>query len=162
MPDDKPLSLLDADCILWDVAEEVENADPEKLLENISLPGIPDGTPLEEFEGWTAALVRRGIQAIAKSTGEEAEALLKAATESARYKIEQAKTTASAVERALEQMTRERLLPDGRTLEKVARYEAHLSRQLYKALHELEALQTRRRGGSVPLARLDVDGLAES
>jgi hypothetical protein len=48
------------------------------------------------------------------------------------------------------------------TLEKVARYEAHLSRQLYKAMHELEALQVRRLGGSAPLGRLDVDGLAES
>ncbi len=39
------------------------------------------------------------------------------------------------------------------------RYEAHLSRQLYKAMHELEALQLRRRGGVAPLARLDVDGV---
>jgi hypothetical protein len=54
---------------------------------------------------------------------------------------------------------RERLLPDEKTLEKVAHYEAHLPRQLYKALHELEALQARREGGSAPLARLDVDGM---
>ena len=40
-------------------------------------------------------------------------------------------------------MSRERLLPDDKTLEKVARYEAHLSRGLYKALLELEALQVR-------------------
>jgi hypothetical protein len=59
-------------------------------------------------------------------------------------------------------MSRERLLPDEKTLEKVARYEAHLQRGLYKALHELEALETRRLGGSAPLARLDVAGLAES
>jgi hypothetical protein len=62
-------------------------------------------------------------------------------------------------ERDLERMSRERLLPDEKTLEKVARYEAHLSRQLYKALHELEALQVRRLGGAAPLARLDVDGM---
>jgi hypothetical protein len=43
-------------------------------------------------------------------------------------------------------MSRERLLPDDKTLEKVARYEAHLSRGLYKVLHELEALQARRTG----------------
>ena len=66
------------------------------------------------------------------------------------------------VERDLERMSRERLLPDEKTLEKVSRYEPHLSRGLYKALHELEALQVRRTGGAVPLARLDVDGLAES
>ena len=56
-------------------------------------------------------------------------------------------------------MSRERLLPDEKTLEKVARYEAHLSRLLHKALHELEAMQTRRSGAVAPLARLDVDGL---
>ena len=55
-------------------------------------------------------------------------------------------------------MARERLLPDDKILEKVARYEAHLSRGLYKALHELEAMQTRRAGGVAPLARLDMDG----
>jgi hypothetical protein len=38
-------------------------------------------------------------------------------------------------------------------------YEAHLSRLLFKALHELEALQVRRSGGSAPLGRLDVNGL---
>lgn len=32
-------------------------------------------------------------------------------------------------------MSRERLLPDEKTLEKVARYEAHLSRLFHKALH---------------------------
>ena len=56
-------------------------------------------------------------------------------------------------------MSWERFLPDEKTLEKVARYEAHLSRGLYTALHELEALQTRCLGGAAPLARVDVQGL---
>ena len=47
-------------------------------------------------------------------------------------------------------------MPDEEILEKVCRYEAHLSRLFHKALHELEALQVRRQGGSAPLARLDV------
>ncbi len=81
---------------------------------------------------------------------------------SAEWKVKKAKQAADEIERDLERMSRERLLPDEKTLEKVARYEAHLSRQLYKALHELEALQIRRLGGSAPLARLDVDGLPES
>ncbi len=53
-------------------------------------------------------------------------------------------------------------LANDKTLEIVARYEAHLSRLSHKALHELEALQTRRSGGVAPLARLDMDGLVES
>jgi hypothetical protein len=50
-------------------------------------------------------------------------------------------------------------LPDEKTLEKVARYEAHLSRQLYKAMHELEALQAKQAGDAVSLARLNVQGI---
>ena len=61
------------------------------------------------------------------------------------------------MERDLKRMSRERLLPDEKTLEKVARYEAHLSRLFHKTLHELEALQARRAGGVAPLARLDVE-----
>jgi hypothetical protein len=73
-----------------------------------------------------------------------------------------AKQALERVEQDLEKMSRERLVPNDKTLEKVARYEAHLSRQLYKAMHEFEALQVRRRGGAAPLARFDVDRLAES
>lgn len=59
----------------------------------------------------------------------------------------------------LARMRRERLLPQASILEKIVRYEAHLNRQLYQALHELEALQARRQGDAAPLARVDVQGL---
>ena len=49
------------------------------------------------------------------------------------------------------------LLPDDAALEKIMRYEAHLSRLLKHALHELEALQDRRRGNATPLARIDIN-----
>ena len=90
------------------------------------------------------------------------EELLEVATDSARRSIIGKEQAAEQVERDLERMSRERLLSDEKTLEKVARYEAHLSRGLFKALHELEALQARRTGGAAPLARPDVDGLAGS
>jgi hypothetical protein len=38
------------------------------------------------------------------------------------------------------------------------RYEVSLHRQCIQMFHELEAMQTRRKGGSSPLARLDVSG----
>jgi hypothetical protein len=59
-------------------------------------------------------------------------------------------------------LARDRQLPDEKTLQKVSRYETHPSRGLYKAFHELEALQLRGQGGAAPLARLDVDALAGS
>jgi hypothetical protein len=53
------------------------------------------------------------------------------------------------------------LLPPGIELDKIMRYEAHLSRQFYQAKHEHEALQQQRRGEATPLARLDVQGVPE-
>jgi hypothetical protein len=167
MKDDKRLSSIEADIIIWGAMECADKViegevDPEELLKSVSVPGLPDSDSWEGYEGWIAGLVRAVIGAIAQATDEEPEELLEAATRSARWKAERSKLEAEKVERDLRNMARERLLPDEKTLEKVARYEAHLSRGLYKALHELEALQVRRTGGAAPLARLDVDGLAES
>jgi hypothetical protein len=61
----------------------------------------------------------------------------------------------------VERKRHEQLLPPSKTLEKVARYEAHLSRELHWALHELEAMQARRQGQPAPLARVEVHGLSE-
>jgi hypothetical protein len=168
LEDVKHLSSLDADGILWAVAEVTDRVAegeiaPEDLLDEISIPGVPENTQeWEDYDGWSAGVVRKGIEAIARSTEEDPEELLEFATESARRNIISKEQAAKQVERDLERMSRERLLPDEKTLEKVARYEAHLSRGLYKALHELEALQARRTGDAAPLARLDVDGLAGS
>jgi hypothetical protein len=167
MEDDKPLSALDTDNIIWDAmdcADKVAEGevDPEELLESISVPGLPDSNSWEGYEGWTAGLVRGVIEKVAQATDEEPEELLEAAIRSAQWKAERSKLEAEKVERDLRNMARERLLPGEKTLEKVSRYEAHLSRLFHKTLHELEALQTRRSGGSAPLARLDVDGLVGS
>jgi selenocysteine lyase/cysteine desulfurase len=70
---------------------------------------------------------------------------------------------AEEVEGEIDVMSRERILPGDKTLEKITRYEAHLSRQLYHSLHELENLQKHRiTGEGAPLARLDVQGLPET
>src|SRR5215204_2095541 len=144
--------------VIWgamDCADKVAEGevDPEELLGSDSWEG---------YKGWTAGLVRAVTEKIAQATAEEPEELLEAAIRSAKWKAERSQLEAEKVERDLRNMARERLLPDEKTLEKVARYEAHLSRGLYKGLHELEALQVRRTGGAAPLARLDVDGLVES
>src|SRR5829696_4838697 len=166
MEGDKPLSASDADSVIWDAidcADKVAEGevDPEELLGSVSVSGLPDSDSWEGYKGWTAGLVRAVIEAVAQATDEEPEELLEADIRSAQWKAERSKLEAEKVERDLRNMARERLLPDEKTLEKVARYEAHLSRGLYKALHELEALQARRTGGAAPLARLDVDGLVE-
>jgi hypothetical protein len=103
--------------------------------------------------------VREGISVLARAAGEAPEDLLESAAEGARLEVAVTKVEAQRVERDLKNLSRERLLPDEKALEKIARYEAHLSRGLYQAMHELEALQTKRSGGAAPLARVDVQGL---
>jgi len=49
-----------------------------------------------------------------------------------------------------------RLLPHPLDIDKIIRFEAHLNRQLYQALHQLEAMRAERRGQSTPLLRVDV------
>jgi hypothetical protein len=57
---------------------------------------------------------------------------------------------------------RQKLMLNEDQMQKLARYEAHLSREMYKALHELEALQKRRAGEPTPLARVDISGIPEA
>ena len=161
LPDDKRLSAEDAESVLWAVWGQVD--EDVELEEEIDIPSLPEPLALESLEeydvSWTVSLVREGIFAIASEAGEEPKKLLQAAIEAAPREVRRAKSKVEEVERDLKNMGRERLLPDEKTLEKIARYEAHLSRQLYTVLHELEALQTKRTGGAAPLARLDVHAL---
>src|SRR5829696_4465012 len=127
MEDEKVLSSLDADLVIWcamECADKVAEGeiDPEELLESVSVPGLPDSDSWEGYKGWTAGLVRVVIEAIAQATDEEPEVLLEAATRGARFKVERAKLEAEKMERNLRNMARERLLPDDETLNKVARY----------------------------------------
>jgi hypothetical protein len=163
LPHDKHLSGGDAAGVLWGVSAYIEDED----LEKVQPPsGVPEWAGVEgdtaEWDGWTVGMVMEYVDSMASVAGESPEELLEVATERARLEVISAKGAVERVEQDLERMSRERLLPDEKTLEKVARYEAHLSRGLYKALHELEALQVRRAGGAAPLGRLDVDGLADN
>ena len=164
LPNDKRLSGPDAAGVLdlvWGLTDEEVEAEDVQLPEEVPDWAGPEGDMIE-WDGWTVSLVRGCISAIASAAKEDEEKLIELATERARLDIISAKAAARRVEQDLTRMESERLLPDDKTLEKVARYEAHLSRLLHKSLHELEALQIRRSGGSAPLARLEVDGLTGS
>jgi hypothetical protein len=163
LPGDKHLSGGDAAGVLWGVSVYIEDED----LEKVQPPsGVPEWAGVEgdtaEWDGWTVEMVMEYVVAMASQIGESPKQLLDVATQRAWLEVISAKQALERVENDLERMSRERLLPDEETLEKVARYEAHLSRLFHKALHELEALQARRQGGAAPLARLDVDGLVGS
>ena len=113
------------------------------------------------WTGWTKKLVLEAVAAVAAAaaspvhrdpgdlwhyTGLVAEANYRAAL-----------TTLREVEARLQRSTRSRTLLSADGLEKVARYETHLERSLFRALHELQRLQAIRKGtGGAPMA-FDLD-----
>jgi hypothetical protein len=77
------------------------------------------------------------------------ESLLATAHQRLRVQVLTLKGEVDRVATDLDHMRRERLLPDGAIVERVTRYEAHLSRQLAQSLHELQRLQATRAGEPV-------------
>jgi hypothetical protein len=51
-----------------------------------------------------------------------------------------------------------RTFPPADQMALILRYETHYHRLLIQTLHELESIQIRRKGGTSPLARLDITG----
>jgi hypothetical protein len=132
------------------------------------LPGVPEGALLEDSY-WSVGQLRELVGWLALEAGgkpeantvdgsviEPEEALMEALHTATRYDAAKKETKAEEVEAELLAEHRDRILPEERDLQLITRYEAHLSRQMYQALHELEALQARRGGKAAPLARVDV------
>ena len=160
---DKTLKGTDASSIVWGVLMEAKKAAIEEIDdEALDLPGVPEDAMIEELPAMKVADVRRCVEAIAAHASLDPDELLEAATSEAGYQARHAAHKKEEVEQEISRKVRERILPDDKTLEKISRYEAHLSRQLYHALHELENLQKyRTTGEGVPLARVDVQGPSE-
>jgi hypothetical protein len=145
----------------------------EDFLRELGVPKRLKGY-IYEWTGWTAGLVRRALARVAAEGGIAPEALLAQALKIRLAHLEKCKAaaannnTARGLERKVldlrrrvrieeERKRQARILPDEKTLEKVMRYEAHVSRQMLQALHTLERLQAARAGADVPPpAALDV------
>jgi hypothetical protein len=89
---------------------------------------------------------------------DRARTVLEAALRQAQVDVTVLQQAVAAYRQATDER-RERAVPDFEELGKLQRYEGHLERMLYRSLHELKALQARRRGVAAPLARLEVYGI---
>jgi hypothetical protein len=152
--------------------EEPEDEEVHSLAESLldRQPGIPENSYLEEVAvslgkllaliKWLAeeARMHPDAQTVDGSVIGPQEALMEKLHTEARYDLTSKEAKAEEVRAQLLAARRDRILPGAEDLQKIARYEAHLSRQMYQALHELKALQRRRSGGSAPLARVDLQG----
>lgn len=125
-------------------------------FDEVDIPGWPDDVSLDEAT-WTAGLLRATAQATAEACGMTADELVSAAGQHARFEGFMAEHHLSKLEAELERRRGRGLMLGEDKADKVARYEGHLERSLYRALHELQRCQAERGArGSAP-AMLDVD-----
>lgn len=140
----KAIAPLDAVSIIQAVAGVTQKIN----FDNFFLPGIPADVYLEKYAGWTAGLVRDAITAMAQGEGKPFDELLSMAK--SKLVEEEAKLALEKAELEIDHKRRANLLPETKTLDTLARYEAHLERSLYKTLHEIERLKALRQGQPVP------------
>ncbi len=157
---DRTLKGEDASSVVWGVLMAAQRAGGEEI-DAETIGGLPEDSDVYELPPMKAGEVRRCVEEIASRVSPGPEELLEAATGEARWEAARAASRKEQMEEEVSRLERERMLPAEDTLQKVARYEAHLWRQLAQGLHELEALQARRSGRAAPLARLDVQGITE-
>jgi hypothetical protein len=146
LSDDAPVSGDDAygvfEDLLGALPEEGEGADIEDsdFLTNLGLPE-DELDDAYRWYGWTAGMVRQGVAELANSIGIAPERLLTKALKKRRDiqeqntdAVQRLEATVKVLRRRLKAMEdrlkRERMLPEAHTLQKITRYEAHLSRQL--------------------------------
>ncbi len=113
---------------------------------------VVPGESTAEWETYRTAI----IEAIAPAG--PVETALAERTASALWRLRRvtAYEEAAIAERQDLETTSARLLPHPLDIDKIVRFEAHLTRQLYQALHELESMRAERRGQPTPLLRVDV------
>jgi hypothetical protein len=169
MGDEVPLSGPEAEAIVASVEEITQPVNRSC----VALPFPPPDQGVDQYPDWTAGKLRLLIDAITSRAARSAVSVVQQLTDRRAAPITKLERAAADLaaraerERAefapmLQREQRQRLLPAEPEMDKVTRYEAHLSRELYKAMHELEALQARRCGRAAPVARLDVTGMPDT
>jgi hypothetical protein len=134
-------------CIeVMDAATEDDGANAEALQQAGDRP-------------WPAGTLTRALERIAEERNTPLPRFLDELRDRLDDRLRRRVADLDGARMAVQRMRRQRLLPDDRTLHKIVRVDAHLDRAFYRALHELESLQTRRRGEPPSVARLQVHGL---
>ena len=148
--DDTILSQEDAENLLWNFCEQIGFTSEGFEHYWQELP--------EPLEVWTAGVIRQLVRTLAEQRGKDFDELVQAVHEKTTAKLVQSGREGNKLKHAIDDYRRENLLPDHDTLEKVMRYESHLSRLFQRDLHELQRLQAMRQGVSVaaPIA-IDID-----
>jgi hypothetical protein len=148
------IDLGEAECDLMEASDALEPAFRERL----SYEAMPALDAIRDALGWLVA--EAGLQGDEVYTAYES--LMEKLCTVVGADLEEALESVQQLDRKIVAKRRQKLMLNEDQMQKLARYEAHLSREMYKALHELEAIQKRRAGEPTPLARVDISGIPEA
>lgn len=138
LPEDAEITGEAAQTLVWEFAKRAEVEE-----EDFDFPGVPEGD-WEELDRVAVGRVRSAFQQMAKAAMRDLGEVWRSVLFQEECDLRVARYELQKVETELDRMRRHRLLPDDKTLEKVSRYEAHLSRELSRCLREFHDLQARR------------------
>ena len=150
MPSDSRLASADVEAVLRELADHADESFDD-LMEGVAQPA-PGAR-------WTAQSLLAAFRAIAERDGEAFEEMMTETVARALVIVGGQELEIARIAQELDHLTRERLLPDAATLDRIIRYETSLNRMLYQALSQLEAMQSRRAGAPTPLHRIQAYGL---
>jgi hypothetical protein len=148
---------IDLDEAEYDLMEAADALEPS-FRERLSHQAMPDLDAIRDALGWLVA--EAGLQDDEVYTAYES--LMVKLYTVAMGDAERTEEAVQELEKKIVAERRSKLMLNEDQLQKLSRYEAHLSREMYKALHELEAHQKRRAGEPTPLARVDISGIPEA
>lgn len=137
-------------------AEDVMLDCSQVVAEALELSGVmPEEirSSLDTVTEWTTGLARNMLQGIAEERGMNLGDLLEPMIARTAGKLVAAQKDYKDLAQRIEHCRRQRIIPDAPVLEKIARYEVHLERGLYRALHEFREFQNQRAGQRAPAAR---------
>lgn len=123
---------------------------------DLPLPPLPaSGVGWQPWDGWTKGKVLEAVSVAVAASKDDAcrlggtEAAIRECVTCARSDVITATDALRKAEAELRQWVHARMLLSGDSLENLTRYEAHLERSMYRALHEIERLQAARLGAGV-------------
>jgi hypothetical protein len=151
--DETPLSGEDAEDLLWFVHEQLgQTKQFDGYCKQLAAPEV-----------WNVGLIRQLVRGLSDQHGKPFDEFSRTLSERAAEEWATGEVMAKLARARIDQYRREHLLPDTESLEKIQRYESHLSRQFHRDLHELQRLQAARLGHPVaaPIA-IDVEVSTES
>jgi len=138
LPDGTRVDADDALAVLTCVCDQTEGV----KLSDLPLPAIPDGLATEQSDSWTMGQVRGVLESIANLAGQSASDLVNAALAHTRTLVAELSSKIERAETDVSRLRRERVLAPESVIDRIIRYEAHLSEQIAAAMQEFHMLRS--------------------